>query len=177
MLLHLNADKSHIADNPLNMGTNPGVDDWLDGKADLQDGQARRRKRKRRRRRTVTGSSRKFNKRWALLATAGLLALLLVLAACGASATATPEPEPEEPDTTMETDDDAMDDGDAMVSHLRPKSEWTAEDPATSEEIEAELANYRGQSLNIASWGRSLAKSNKAGCVGPLLRKIWDPDR
>jgi hypothetical protein len=46
MLLHLNADKSHIADNPLNMGTNPGVDDWLDGKADLQDGQARRRKRK-----------------------------------------------------------------------------------------------------------------------------------
>ena len=47
MLLHLNADKSHIADNPLNMGTNPGVDDWLDGKADLQDGQARRGKRKR----------------------------------------------------------------------------------------------------------------------------------
>ena len=67
---------------------------------------------------------------------------MLVLAACGASATATPEPEPEEPDTTMETDDDAMDDGDAMVSHLRPKSEWTAENPATIEEIEAELANY-----------------------------------
>ena len=111
------------------------------------------------------------------MATAGLLALLLVLAACGASATATPEPEPEEPDTTMETDDDAMDDGDAMVSHLRPKSEWTAENPATSEEIEAELANYRGTEPQHRKLGRSLAESNKASCVGPLLRKVWDPYR
>ena len=46
MLLHLNADKSHILDNPLNMGTNPGEDDWLNGKADWLDGQTRRRKRK-----------------------------------------------------------------------------------------------------------------------------------
>ena len=46
MLLHLDADNPHISDNSLNMGTNPGVDDWLDGKADLQDGQTRRRKRK-----------------------------------------------------------------------------------------------------------------------------------
>ena len=144
------------------MGTNLGEDDWLNGKADLQEGQTRRRMR-----RTIIGSRRKFNKRWALLATAGLLALLLVLAACGASATATPEPEPEEPDTTMETDDDAMDDGDAMVSHLRPKSEWTAEDPATSEEIEAELANYRGQSLNIASWGGAWQRA--------ISQSAWDP--
>ena len=43
MLLHLNADKSHIVDNPLNMGTNPGEDDWLNGKADWLDGQTRRR--------------------------------------------------------------------------------------------------------------------------------------
>ena len=60
---------------------------------------------------TSAKSGRISSKKRALLATAGLLALLLVLAACGASATATPEPEPEEPDTTME-DDDAMDDGD-----------------------------------------------------------------
>jgi putative spermidine/putrescine transport system substrate-binding protein len=149
------------------MGTNLGEDDWLNGKADLQEGQTRRRMR-----RTIIGSRRKFNKRWALLATAGLLALLLVLAACGASATATPEPEPEEPDTTMETDDDAMDDGDAMVSHLRPKSEWTAEDPATSEEIEAELANYRGQSLNIASWGGAWQRAIRQAAWDPFYEKF-----
>ena len=61
------------------------------------------------------------------------MALLLVLAACGEAATATPEPEPEEPDTTVDTGDDA--DDDAMVSDVRPKSEWTAENPATLEEI------------------------------------------
>ena len=44
MLLHLNADKSHILDNPLNMGTNLGEDDLLNGKADWLDGQTRRRK-------------------------------------------------------------------------------------------------------------------------------------
>ena len=34
-------------------------------------------------------------------------------------------------------------------STLMPLSEWTAENPATFEEIEAELGNYRGQSLNV----------------------------
>ena len=62
---------------------------------------------------------RRLTEKWTLLAVLGVLAMaLLVGAACGESATATPEPE--EPDTTMETDDDAMDDGDAMVSHVRP---------------------------------------------------------
>ena len=39
------------------------------------------------------------------------------------------------------------------TSGLRPRSQWTVENPATREEIEAELQRYRGQSLVFSSWG------------------------
>ena len=38
---------------------------------------------------------------------------------------------------------------------LRPQSEWTVDNPATFEEIEAELQKYRGGSLVFASWGEA----------------------
>ena len=114
---------------------------------------------------------RKVKKSWALLVVAGLTALLLVLAACGEAATATPEPEVEEPETTMD-DDAAMDEGDSMVSHVRPKSEWTAEDPATLEEIEAELANYRGDSFTQASWGGAWQAAIRQGHMIPFAEKF-----
>ena len=117
-------------------------------------------------------SRRKMKKSWALLAVAALMALLLVLAACGEAATATPEPADEEPDTTMDTGDDAMDEGDAMVSHLRPKSEWTAEEPATLEEIEAELANYRGESFTQTSWGGGWQAAVRQGHMIPFAEKF-----
>ena len=119
-----------------------------------------------------TVSGRKIKSKWALLAVAGLMALLLVLAACGEAATATPEPAEEESETTMDTGDDAMDDGDAMVSHLRPKSEWTAEEPATLEEIEAELARFRGQSFTQASWGGGWQAAIRQAHMIPFAEKF-----
>ena len=123
-----------------------------------------------------------LTRRRTLLGLFAVLALaLLIAAACGEAATATPEPtaameeeampEPtammeEEGDDAMEEEEEAMpeptptammeeeEEPDAMdETGLRPRSEWTVENPATREEIEAELAKYRGQSLVFSSWG------------------------
>ena len=103
---------------------------------------------------------------------------LLVAAACGEAATATPEAMPDEPTPTAMMEDEEQDDAmpeptavmedeeqdDAMPeptatteameeTGIRPKSEWTVDNPATREEIEAELQQYRGRSLVFSSWG------------------------
>ena len=114
---------------------------------------------------------RKSPRKLALLVASGLLVLLVVLAACGEAATATPEPD-EPDDTTMDTGDDAMDDDDAMVSHARPMSEWTAENPATLEEIEVALAEYRGQSFTQASWGGAWQAAIRQGHMIPFAEKF-----
>ena len=111
----------------------------------------------------------KMSRRQGILGALGLiLVLMLVVAACGESATATPEPEPDEP--AMEaTEAPAMEEPtptavpgqvveatkapDPEPEGPRPISEWTADEPATFEEIEAALENYRGSSLNVVSWG------------------------
>ena len=101
----------------------------------------------------------------------GFLTLLLILAVvaagCGASATATPEPseptpapqptattppsEPEEPETI-----------------LRPISEWTAENPATLEEIEAQLELHRGESFTFISEGGAFQAAIRRAWLDPL---------
>ena len=117
-----------------------------------------------------------------LLGLFAVLALaLLIAAACGEAATATPAPaadeptempEPtavsDEPDDAMpeptavpDEPDDAMPEPTAVPDEpddepstgLRSRDEWTVDNPATREEIEAELAKYRGQSLVFSSWG------------------------
>ncbi len=103
----------------------------------------------------------------------GVLTLLVVLgvvaAGCGASATATPvpdeaapapqptattppsEPEPEEPETG-----------------IRPLSEWTADNPATLEEIEAELEKRRGSSFTFISEGGAFQAAVRRAWLDPL---------
>ncbi len=103
---------------------------------------------------------------------------LLVAAACGEAATATPEAMPDEPTPTAMTEevepDEAMPEATAVMEDeepdeampeptatteameetgIRPRSEWTVDNPATREEIEAELQQYRGRSLVFSSWG------------------------
>ena len=122
-------------------------------------------------------------RRKTLLSVFVVLALALLIGiACGEAATATPEtvaeeptamPEPtamaDEPDDAMpeptaapDESDDAMPEPTAMPDEpddampetgIRPRSEWTVDNPATREEIEAELEKYRGHSLVFASWG------------------------
>ena len=86
-----------------------------------------------------------------------LLIVLLVAAACGSEPTAEPDI-----DATIEAGIaatvEAMPEPTAtpeamMMDKVRPPSEWTPENPATREEIEAELENYRGMTITYGTWG------------------------
>ena len=55
---------------------------------------------------------------------------------------------------------------------IRPLSEWTAENPATFEEIEAELSNHRGQSLNITSWGGAYQVAQRQAYLLPFQEQF-----
>ena len=114
----------------------------------------------------------KFQKRWFAV---GLLALalsaLLIVAACGESATATPEPDDAMPEPTEPA---ASDDGDTMApsGDLRPISEWTVENPATHEEIEAALAAHQGGSFVFVSWGGSYQDMQNRAFLTPFAEKF-----
>jgi putative spermidine/putrescine transport system substrate-binding protein len=54
----------------------------------------------------------------------------------------------------------------------RPKSEWTADEPATLEELEAELENHRGESFTLASWGGGWQAAIHQGAIVPFVEKF-----
>ena len=54
----------------------------------------------------------------------------------------------------------------------RPMSQWTADNPATFEEIEAELGNYRGQSLNVTSWGGAYQAAQRQAYFLPFAQRF-----
>ena len=125
-----------------------------------------------------------------------LLALaLLIAAACGEAATATPEAMPDEPTPTAMTEeepDDAMPEPTAVMEDEEPddampeptatammeetgmrlRSEWTVENPATLEEIEAELAKYRGQSIVFSSWGGAYQSAQRQAYGVPFAEQF-----
>ena len=125
-----------------------------------------------------------------------LLVALMILAACGEAATATPEameeptavPDeptavPDEPDDAMEPTampdepDDAMPEPTATTeameeTGIRPRSEWTVENPATLEELEAEIENYRGSSFVFTSWGGAYQAAQRQAYVIPFTEKF-----
>ena len=55
---------------------------------------------------------------------------------------------------------------------LRPRHQWTADNPATFEEIEAELRNYRGQRLNVVSWGGAYQAAQRQAYFIPFAEKF-----
>ena len=117
---------------------------------------------------------------------------LLIAAACGEAATATPEAMPDEPTPTAmmeEEPDDAMPEPTAVMEDeepddampeptataeameetgIRPRSEWTVDNPATREEIEAELQKYRGRSLVFSSWGGAYQSAQRQAYLIPF---------
>ena len=123
-----------------------------------------------------------LGKRHFLAGALGLaLAVALIVAACGESATATPEPteppamdEPDPPTATAVPSDvvTATPEPDPEPPALRPMSEWTDEEPATFDEIEAELANYKGQSLNVVSWGGAYQAAQRQAYFLPFQEKF-----
>ena len=58
------------------------------------------------------------------------------------------------------------------ASNLRPLSQWTAEEPATLREIEAELRNYWGQSLYLSSWGGTWQAAQRQAFMIPFSEKF-----
>ncbi len=58
------------------------------------------------------------------------------------------------------------------ASNLRPLSEWTFQEPATFEEIEAELYKYRGQSLNVTSWGGAYQAAQRQAYFLPFQEQF-----
>ena len=125
-----------------------------------------------------------------------LLALaLLIAAACGEAATATPEAMPEEPTPTAmmeEEPDEAMPEPTAVMEDeepdeampepiptammeetgIRPRDEWTEENPATKEEIEAELQKYRGRSIVFSSWGGAYQAAQRRAYAIPFTEQF-----
>ncbi len=124
-----------------------------------------------------------------------LLVVLLVAAACGEDATPTPlaatavpatsVPDvpptavPDEPDVPATSVPDVPATSvpvptatAAPTTGLRAMSEWTVENPATLAEIEAELENYRGESLVFASWGGAYQAAQREAYIIPFTAKF-----
>ena len=131
-----------------------------------------------------------------------VLIVLMVVAACGEAATATPEPVPSEPDptavpeaTAMPADDEddapapeptampADDEDDApapaptatpeaMEDEPRAMSEWTVDNPATREEIEAALEKHRDSSLVFATWGGAYEAAQAQAYMAPFQEQF-----
>ena len=120
-------------------------------------------------------SKKKLTRQRGMLAAVSiLLIVLLVAAACGAAATATPEPTaapeptavPDEP-TAVPDEPTAMPD-----TGLRPRSEWTEEEPVTFEELEAEIEKHRGESFVFTSWGGAYQAAQRQAYIVPYEQQF-----
>ena len=113
--------------------------------------------------------------KWVAFGILGLLLIaMLVVVACGEAATATPEPETttEEPQPTTvpqatATAVPATDEPQPEVT-IRPRDEWTEENPATLAEIEAELEKHRGKSIVFVGPGGAYQAAWRQAYFVPL---------
>ena len=55
---------------------------------------------------------------------------------------------------------------------LRPRSQWTPENPATREEIEAEFEKYRGRSLVFSSWDNAYQAAQRRAYAVPFTEQF-----
>jgi len=60
----------------------------------------------------------------------------------------------------------------AGTSGVRPRSEWTEEEPATLAELEAEIETHRGESLVFTSWGGAYQAAQRQAYVTPFEEKF-----
>ena len=89
--------------------------------------------------------------------------------------TAMPEPTAMSEPTAM-PEPTAMSEPTAMPeptpSGPRPLSQWTADNPATLAEIEAELEKRRGETINLASWGGAWQAAERQAYMDPVRAKF-----
>ena len=118
---------------------------------------------------TVRG---RVTRRRAIIGALGLLlVVLLVAAACGEDAVPTLIPAP-----TARPAPTAVPAAPAPTAvpttTIRPIEEWTVENPATLEEIEAQLENHRGESFTYAGWGGGDQAAVSAAWLLPFTEKF-----
>ena len=105
-----------------------------------------------------------------------LLVLVLAAAGCGEAATATPAPTAPtaapEPTATTPPSEPATAEPDEPETTIRPLSEWTVENPATLEEIEAELEKHRGETLSFISEGGAFQAAIRRAWLDPMREKF-----
>ncbi|MEE9248374.1 MAG: extracellular solute-binding protein [Dehalococcoidia bacterium] len=135
---------------------------------------------------TVRG---RVTRRRAIIGALGLLlVVLLVAAACGEDATPTPlpatavsaptaapaptavpaAPAPTQVPGRVVTATPAP----APTTQIRPIEEWTVENPATLEEIEAQLEKHRGENFVYAGWGGGDQAAVSAAWLEPFSEKF-----
>jgi putative spermidine/putrescine transport system substrate-binding protein len=112
-----------------------------------------------------------------------MLVLLLVALACGSDPTPVPATSAPAPTAAPEPTATAVP-GQVLVATKapepptavpagpRPISEWTADEPATWEEIDAALEAHRGSSLNVTSWGGAYQAAQRAAYFIPFSEKF-----
>ncbi|MCH9037467.1 MAG: extracellular solute-binding protein [Chloroflexi bacterium] len=125
-----------------------------------------------------------------------LLVVVLVAAACGEDATPTPLPATAVPSAPAPTAvpsapaptavpaapaptavpsapaPTAVPSAPAPTTGIRPIGEWTVENPANLAEIEAELENFRGESLVFVSWGGAYQAAQREAYIVPFTAKF-----
>ena len=102
-----------------------------------------------------------------------VLLLVLVAAACGEDEVPTLVPSTAVPAAPAPTAVPAAPAPTAVpVAQIRTEDEWTAENPATLAEIEAELEKYRGESFNLVSWGGAQQAAWRQGFMIPFMEKF-----
>ena len=55
---------------------------------------------------------------------------------------------------------------------LRPRSEWTEEEPVTFEELEAEIEKHRGESFVFTSWGGAYQSAQRQAYIEPYEQQF-----
>ena len=60
----------------------------------------------------------------------------------------------------------------SVPSGLRPRSEWTVENPATLQELEAEIERYRGASFHFTSWGGAYQVAQRQAYLIPFQERF-----
>ena len=62
--------------------------------------------------------------------------------------------------------------GPAWSGEMRPMSEWTEDNPATLEEVEAALEKHRGGSFVFVSWGGGFQEGQRKAYLAPFQEKF-----
>ncbi|MEE9248652.1 MAG: extracellular solute-binding protein, partial [Dehalococcoidia bacterium] len=119
----------------------------------------------------IRSAKSRLGSRRAILGLLGVaMGAILVAAACGEDAT--PTPASAAPTSVPATAVPAPAPTAAPTTRIRPIEEWTVENPATIEEIEAQLEKHRGESFVFVSWGGAYQAMERQAFLVPFSEKF-----